>query len=376
MFVSLLQLSLRAYLMSRPTQKPEKGLAGQPKNLQKPHYLPSEAKPVGCLAIVGATGLVGRKMLQLLSTGYLPHDQLLLAASPRSVGKPLDVQGKAHTLLSLEEVVAAKPDIALLAAGGDVARTWAPRLVAVGTRVVDNSSAFRMDAAYKLIVPEVNGELLTTEDYLVANPNCSTIQLVMALAPLQGVYGLQKVQVATYQAVTGSGQAGLDQLRAEQAGTMPQRAAYPHPITENALPHIDVFLDNGYTKEEMKLMQETGKILGQPALQVSATAVRIPTVGGHGMAVQATFNNPVDVSAARALLAAAPGVVVVDDPAGAVYPLPRNADDRDEVFVGRLRQDLHCPRTLLLWIVADPLRKGAATNALQIAQRLATFPRS
>lgn len=321
------------------------------------------------LAVVGATGMVGHVMLKVLEEQNLPIDELLLVASARSVGKTLVFKGKPHQVIGLEEAVAAEPDLALFSAGGETSLEWAPKFKAVGTKVIDNSSAWRMNPDIKLIVPEINAGTLTKEDYIIANPNCSTIQMVVALAPLHQKYTLKRLVISTYQSITGTGVKAVEQLNNEAAGKEGPMA-YPHPIHKNALPHCDVFLDNAYTKEEMKLVHETRKILGEPELAITATAIRIPVVGGHSESVNVTFEKPYELADIRALLEDAPGVVVLDDPQNNSYPMPLQAADQDEVFVGRIRRDESIENGLNLWVVADNLRKGAATNTVQIAAYL------
>ena len=325
------------------------------------------------VAVIGATGLVGQTVLDVLAARHFPVQTLLPVASEKSTGAPLHWAGQPHTLLSLEAALAAQPTLAIFAAGKTISETWAPRFAAAGTTVIDNSTAWRMHPNHKLIVPEVNGQLLQAADKIIANPNCSTIQLVMALAPLQQRYGLQRLVIATYQAVTGSGQAGVDQLLAERQGQTPAASAYPHPIDLNVIPHIDGFLDSGYTREEMKLMQETQKILSDSSIRITATAVRIPVLGGHSLAVNVALAQEFDLGEVTQLLKTTPGIVVQDQAAAQPYPMPRYAQHQDEVFVGRLRRDPSQPCTLDLWIVADNLRKGAATNAVQIAERVYTL---
>jgi aspartate-semialdehyde dehydrogenase len=321
------------------------------------------------VALCGATGMVGQKMLQVLEERRFPVTELIPAASDRSIGKAVIFRGKAYPMVSMADAVAARADLALFSAGGSVSLEWAPRFAEAGTVVVDNSSAWRMDPTKKLIVPEVNGHLLTIEDRIIANPNCSTIQMVVALKPLHDAYGIRRIVVSTYQSVTGTGKKAVDQLMAERAGQEAERV-YPYPIDLNALPHIDSFLDNGYTKEEMKMVNETRKIMGDESLRVTSTTVRIPVIGGHSESVNVEFERDFDLDEVRRLLAAAPGVVVQDDPRHYLYPMPITANDRDEVFVGRIRRDESQDRTLNLWIVSDNLRKGAATNAVQIAEIL------
>lgn len=321
------------------------------------------------VAVVGATGMVGEVMLKVLAERNFPISELLLVASERSVGKKLPYKGKEYTIISLADAVAAKPDIAILSAGGETSLEWAPKFAAVGTTVVDNSSAWRMDPTKKLVVPEINAKELTKEDKIIANPNCSTIQLVMVLAPLHEKYKMKRVVVSTYQSVSGTGLKAVKQLENEIAGIKGEMA-YPYPINRNALPHCDVFLENGYTKEEMKLSLEPIKILSDDSFSITATAVRIPTAGGHSESVNVEFANDFDLAEVRQILNAAPGVTVQDNTDTNTYPMPIYAHDKDEVFVGRIRRDESRPNTLNLWIVADNLRKGAATNAVQIGEYL------
>ena len=325
------------------------------------------------LAVVGATGLVGKTMLRVLEKREFRCDELLVAASKRSAGGHLAFRGEDLPVLTIAEVLAREPEVALFSAGAAVSREWAPRFVEAGCRVVDNSSAWRMDPEVKLIVPEVNGHLLGEKDRLIANPNCSTIQLVVALAPLHRAFGIKRLVISTYQAITGTGQKAVKQYEREKAGEelSGEDRVYPYPILENCLPHCDVFLENDYTKEEMKLVHETRKILSEPDLPVTATAVRVPVLGGHSESVNVEFEKAFELEEVRRLLVGAPGLVLQDDPAQLFYPMPRYAKNRDEVFVGRLRRDETVPHGLNLWIVADNLRKGAATNAVQIAEMLA-----
>ncbi|MGB1019838.1 MAG: aspartate-semialdehyde dehydrogenase [Flavobacteriaceae bacterium] len=321
------------------------------------------------LAVVGATGMVGHVMLKVLEERNLPIDELLLVASARSVGKTLSFKGKPHPVIGLEEAVAAQPDLALFSAGGDTSLEWAPKFAAVGTKVIDNSSAWRMDPNVKLVVPEINASALTPEDMIIANPNCSTIQMVMALAPLHQKYGIIRLVISTYQSITGTGVKAVEQLENEATGKEGAKA-YPHPIHKNALPHCDVFLENAYTKEEMKLVHETRKILDSPNMAITATAVRIPVVGGHSESVNITFEKSFELETIRTLLRTSPGVEVLDNPQKNEYPMPLQAADQDAVFVGRIRHDESIENGLNLWIVADNLRKGAATNTVQIAEYL------
>jgi aspartate-semialdehyde dehydrogenase len=320
------------------------------------------------VAVVGATGMVGGVMLKVLEERGFPVDELLPVASEKSVGSTVGFRGKEWKVIGMQEAIDRRPQLALFSAGGGTSQEWAPRFAEVGCTVIDNSSAWRMDSDKKLVVPEVNGHVLSADDRIIANPNCSTIQMVMALAPLHKAYTVQRVVVSTYQSVTGTGMRALRQLEDEQQGVEGEKA-YPFPIHRNVIPRCDVFAHNGYTKEEMKLVNETRKIL-DPAIRLTATAVRVPVTGGHSESVNVEFAQEFDLDKVRELLAAAPGVVLADDPTNDVYPMPLLADGRDEVFVGRLRRDETQPRTLNLWIVADNLRKGAATNAVQIAELL------
>jgi len=321
------------------------------------------------VAVVGATGMVGTVMLKVLEERNLPITELIPVASERSAGKKLSYKGNEYTVVTLQDAVNLKPDIALFSAGGDTSLEWAPRFAEVGTTVIDNSSAWRMDATKKLVVPEINGNVLTTDDKIIANPNCSTIQLVMALAPLHSKYKMKRVVISTYQSVSGTGVKAVKQLDNEEAG-IDGEMAYPHKIGRNALPHCDIFLENGYTKEEMKLVKEPKKILNDNSFSVTATAVRIPTAGGHSEAVNVQFENDFNLTEVRNILSETPGVIVEDDLANNLYPMPVNAHNKDEVFVGRIRRDESQENTLNLWIVADNLRKGAATNTVQIAEYL------
>lgn len=327
------------------------------------------------VAVVGATGLVGTKMLQVLAERNFPVTELLPVASERSVGKEVEYKGKQYKIISMTDAIAAKPAVAIFSAGGSTSLEWAPKFAEAGITVIDNSSAWRMDPTKKLIVPEVNADALGKEDKIIANPNCSTIQMVVALNPLHKKYNIKRIVVSTYQSVTGTGKKAVDQLMGERAkaekgsnGEYPM--AYKYPIDLNVIPQIDVFLDNGYTKEEMKMVNETKKIMRDDAIRVTATTVRIPVMGGHSESVNVEFTDDYTLEDVRSLLSNAPGVVVVDDPATQQYPMPMDAHDRDEVFVGRLRRDDTQPNTLNLWVVSDNLRKGAATNAVQIAEYL------
>ena len=319
------------------------------------------------VAVVGASGLVGQKMLQIMSERNFPAEELLPVASERSVGKKVSYNGKDYTILSMEDAIAAKPDIALFSAGGSVSLEYAPKFAEAGTVVIDNSSAWRMDVSKKLIVPEVNGHVLRIDDRIIANPNCSTIQMVVALKPLHDAFQIKRIVVSTYQSVTGSGKGAVDQLEGERAGKDIKKV-YPHKIDMNALPHIDVFQENGYTKEEMKMVNETMKIMGDDSIKVTPTCVRIPTIGGHSEAINVEFENEYTLEQVYSILSKAPGVTVVDDPAKNEYPMPLNAHDKDDVFVGRIRRDETQPKTLNLWVVSDNLRKGAATNTIEIAE--------
>ena len=321
------------------------------------------------IAVVGATGMVGTVMLKILEERNLPITELIPVASARSAGKKVSYKGKDHIIVALEDALKMKPDIALFSAGGDTSLEWAPKFAKVGTTVIDNSSAWRMDPTKKLVVPEINGNVLTKEDKIIANPNCSTIQLVAALSPLHLKYKMKRVVISTYQSVSGSGIKAVQQLDNEEAG-IEGEMAYPHKIGRNAIPHCDIFLENGYTKEEMKLVKEPKKILGDTSFSVTATAVRIPTAGGHSEAVNVQFKNDFDLSEVRQILANTPGIIVQDDLANNLYPMPITAQHKDEVFVGRIRRDESQENTLNLWIVADNLRKGAATNTIQIAEYL------
>jgi len=321
------------------------------------------------VAVVGATGMVGEVMLRVLAERNFPISELLLVASARSVGKKLSYNGQEYTIISMADAITAQPQIAIFSAGGDTSLEWAPKFAAVGTTVIDNSSAWRMDPDKKLIVPEINAHEITATDKIIANPNCSTIQLVMALAPLHQIYKMKRVVISTYQSVSGTGIKAVRQLENEIAGIKGEMA-YPYPIGRNALPHCDVFLENGYTKEEMKLAREPQKILDDRTFSVSATAVRIPTAGGHSESVNVEFENDFKVNEIRQILNDTDGVTVQDNPDTNTYPMPIYAHDKDEVFVGRIRRDETQPNTLNMWIVSDNLRKGAATNAVQIAEYL------
>lgn len=321
------------------------------------------------VAVVGATGLVGTKMLEVLAERNFPVTELVPVASERSVGKEVSFKGKQYKIVSMTDGIAAKPAVAIFSAGGSTSLEWAPKFAEAGIRIIDNSSAWRMDPTKKLVVPEVNADVLTKDDFIIANPNCSTIQMVVALQPLHQRYGIKRVVVSTYQSVTGTGKKAVDQLFNERKGVEGEMA-YKYQIDLNVIPQIDVFLDNGYTKEEMKMVNETKKIMKDDSIRVTATTVRIPVVGGHSESVNIEFANDFDLAEVRTLLAAAPGVIVQDDIANHQYPMPLWAHEKDEVFVGRLRRDETQPNTLNMWIVSDNLRKGAATNAVQIAEYL------
>ncbi len=318
------------------------------------------------VAIVGATGLVGREILKVLEEQDFPVAELIPVASARSVGTVVTFRGKEHKVLSMEDGIAMAPDFALFSAGGSTSRQFAEQFTAVGTIVIDNSSAWRMDPKVPLIVPEVNSHAVGISK-LIANPNCSTIQLVVALAPLHWRYGIDRLVISTYQSVSGTGKSAVNQLMDERQGKEPT-FVYPQPIDLNCLPQCDIFLDNNYTREEMKLVHETRKILEAPDMRITATAVRVPVIGGHSEAVNIEFKEEFDIREVRQILSQAEGLVVMDDPAQPLYPTPRHAHHKDEVFVGRIRRDESNPKSLNLWIVSDNLRKGAATNAVQIAQ--------
>jgi aspartate-semialdehyde dehydrogenase len=322
------------------------------------------------VAVVGATGLVGTVMLKVLAERNFPVSELIPVASEKSVGKKLLWKGKEYTVHSMEQAIAAKPAIALFSAGGSTSLEWAPKFAAVGTYVIDNSSAWRMDPDKKLIVPEVNANVLTKNDFIIANPNCSTIQMVVVLKPLHSNYKIKRVVVSTYQSVTGTGVKAVQQMDNERNGIVGEMA-YKYPIDKNAIPQIDVFMDNGYTKEEMKMVNETKKILSDNSIQLTATCVRIPVMGGHSESVNIEFEKPFEEADIKTILSETSGIILKDDPKKFEYPMPLiHAHDKDEVFVGRIRRDESQPNTLNLWIVADNLRKGAATNAVQIAEYL------
>ena len=321
------------------------------------------------VAVVGVTGMVGNVMLEVLAEHKFPVTELIPVASEKSVGKKITFQGTEYTVIGLKQAVSLKPDLALFSAGATVSKEWAPKFAQVGTTVVDNSSAWRMDDTKKLVIPEINADVLTKDDKIIANPNCSTIQMLVALAPLQKKYGIKRVVVSTYQSITGTGVKAVRQLENEYKGEKGEMA-YHYPIHRNAIPHCDVFEDNGYTKEEMKLVRETKKILRDDSIAVTATAVRIPVVGGHSEAVNVELKKDFNIDEVRALLAQSPGIKVQDNTDTNTYPMPLYAHGKDDVFVGRIRRDESQPNTLNLWVVADNLRKGAATNTIQIAEYL------
>lgn len=321
------------------------------------------------IAVVGATGMVGQVILQVLSERKFPLDELILVASERSVGEEISYNGELIPIVSITTALEKKPDLAIFSAGGSISKEWASKFAKVGTKVIDNSSAWRMEAGIPLVVPEINGNILTANDSIIANPNCSTIQLVMVLKPLHDRYAIKRAVISTYQSVTGTGKEAVDQLEGEIKGEK-TKMVYPYPIFKNALPHCDVFDESGYTKEELKLMNETQKILGDHSIAVTATAVRVPVQGGHAESVNLEFRNPFEEADLRKLLHQTPGVVLQDSPATNSYPMPLYAEGKDDVFVGRIRRDLSQPNALNLWIVADNLRKGAATNSVQIAEYL------
>ncbi len=321
------------------------------------------------VAVVGATGLVGTKMLQVLEERNFPISELIPVASEKSIGKLVTFKGKSYPIIGLQDAVDSKPAIAIFSAGGSTSLEWAPKFAANKTFVIDNSSAWRMEENVPLVVPEVNADAIGLEDYIIANPNCSTIQMVVALKPLHQKYNLQRVVVSTYQSVTGTGQKAVKQMMDERAGHDVD-LVYPYQIDMNVLPHIDVFTENGYTKEEMKMMLETKKIMNLPELRITATTVRIPTMGGHSESINASFEKQIDLQEIRNILSNSEGIIVQDDPQKLLYPMPLTAQDKDDVFVGRLRIDDSFPNTLNMWVVSDNLRKGAATNAVQIAEYL------
>ena len=321
------------------------------------------------VAVVGATGLVGQIMLKVLEERKFPVTMLYPVASERSIGKEVVFKGNKYKIIGMKEAIEMKPDLAIFSAGGGTSLQWAPEFAKAGTTVIDNSSAWRMDPHKKLIVPEINANTLTKDDKIIANPNCSTIQMVVALAPLHWKYQAKRLVISTYQSVTGTGVKAVRQLENERNGIIDEMA-YPHPIDKNCIPQCDVFTENGYTKEEMKLVNETRKIMGDDSIRVTATAVRVPVVGGHSESVNIEFEKDFDLTEVRTLLSESDGIIVQDDPASSVYPMPRNSEHKDEVFVGRIRRDESQPNTLNMWVVSDNLRKGAATNAVQIAEYL------
>lgn len=345
------------YQNTRPSQKREA------------FFIINKTKRKMKVAVVGATGLVGSKMLQVLQERNFPVTELIPVASEKSIGKEISFKGKAYKIVSAADAIAAKPDVAIFSAGGSTSLEWAPKFAAAGITVIDNSSAWRMDPTKKLVVPEVNATVLTKDDKIIANPNCSTIQMVVVLKPLHDKYKIKRVVVSTYQSVTGTGVKAVTQLMNERKGVEGEMA-YKYPIDLNAIPHIDVFLENGYTKEEMKMVKETNKIIGDDNIKVTATCVRIPTMGGHSESVNIEFENDFDLAEVKTILSKAPGVVLKDDVTNNIYPMPLTAFDKDDTFVGRIRRDETQPKTLNCWIVSDNLRKGAATNAVQIAEYL------
>ncbi|MES1214386.1 MAG: aspartate-semialdehyde dehydrogenase [Bacteroidota bacterium] len=321
------------------------------------------------VAVVGATGLVGTKMLQVLAERNFPVTELIPVASEKSVGKEVEYKGKKYKVVSMKDAIAAKPAVAIFSAGGNTSLEWAPKFAEAGITVIDNSSAWRMDPTKPLVVPEINADVLTANDKIIANPNCSTIQMVVALNPLHKRYNIKRIVVSTYQSVTGTGVKAVTQLMNERNGVVGERA-YKYPIDLNVIPQIDVFLENGYTKEEMKMVKETKKIMRDDSIRLTATTVRIPVVGGHSESVNIEFTRDFDLIEVKNILQKSPGVVVVDDIANQQYPMPMDAHEKDDVFVGRLRRDESQPNTLNMWVVSDNLRKGAATNAVQIAEYL------
>ena len=322
------------------------------------------------VAVVGATGLVGTRMLQVLEEHRFPVTELIPVASEKSIGRKVHFGGKDWTVVSAEDAIAAKPALALFSAGGGTSEELAPKFAAAGCRVIDNSSFWRMDPTKKLVVPEINGDVITQDDMIIANPNCSTIQMVLPLAPLHKAFRIKRIVVSTYQSVTGAGYKAINQMNAERNGDKEYEMKFPHRIDQNVLPHIDSFLDNGYTKEEMKMLNETRKILRDESIAVTATTVRVPVQGGHSESVNLEFEKPFTVEEARRLMAEMPGVTVQDDPANNIYPMPLYAWGKDDVFVGRIRRDESIANGLNLWCVSDNIRKGAATNAVQIAELL------
>ncbi len=321
------------------------------------------------VAVVGATGMVGNVMLKVLAERNFPLTELVPVASPKSIGKTVEYKGKLYPIVSMQDAIAAKPSIALFSAGGATSLEWAPKFAEAGITVIDNSSAWRMDLSKKLIIPEINGNVLGSADKIIANPNCSTIQMLMVLNPLHAAFGIKRLVISTYQSVTGTGVKAVQQMENERAGIVGEMA-YKYPIDKNAIPQIDVFTDNGYTKEELKMMNETRKIMQDESIAITATCVRIPVMGGHSESVNVQFKKPFDILKVRELLSNEAGVVLQDDLANCIYPMPLTAMDKNEVFVGRLRRDESADNALNMWIVADNLRKGAATNAIQIAEYL------
>ena len=323
------------------------------------------------VAVVGATGLVGTVMLEVLAERNFPISELLPVASEKSIGKSIEYRGNTYKVVGMQDAVNAKCDVAIFSAGGGTSLEWAPRFAEVGTTVIDNSSAWRMDPTKKLCVPEINANLLTDQDKIIANPNCSTIQMVLALAPLHQAYGINRLIISTYQSITGTGVKAVQQYDKERSGSFGNAEdAYTHPIFENCLPHCDIFLENDYTKEEMKLVNETQKILGDSGIRITATAVRVPVKGGHSESINVELQKPFEIEDIKSTLRATKGIQLQDNPAQNEYPMPRNAHGKDEVFVGRLRRDTSADNALNMWVVSDNLRKGAATNAVQIAEYL------
>ncbi len=320
------------------------------------------------IAVIGASGLVGQEVLRLLETRNFPYQNLIPVASLKSIGKMIQCKGQSYSIISLEDAIRLKPEIAIFSAGGRTSLEWAPKFAEIGTIVIDNSSTWRMDPTKKLVVPEVNGHVLTSKDKIIANPNCSTIQMVLPLLYLHKNYRIRRIVVSTYQSITGTGKAAIDQMEDERAGVKNPRMVYPHAIDKNVFPHIDIFQSNGYTKEEMKMTLETKKIFDDDKIQVTATCVRIPTIGGHAESINIEFEKEFTLNKIREFISKTPGCIVVDNPKKNLYPMPINAYQKDEVFVGRIRRDESQKNSLNMWIVADNLRKGAATNALQIAE--------
>ena len=320
------------------------------------------------IAVIGASGLVGQEVLRLLEMRNFQFQYLIPVASPKSIGKMVQCKGQSYRIIGMEDAIALKPEIAIFSAGGGTSLEWAPKFAEIGTVVIDNSSAWRMDPTKKLVVPEVNGHVLTAKDKIIANPNCSTIQMVLPLLYLHEHYRIKRIVVSTYQSITGTGKAAVDQMEDERAGVKNPRMVYPYTIDKNVLPHIDRFQANGYTKEEMKMTLETKKIMNDDQIQVTATCVRIPTIGGHSESVNIEFEKDFEITEVRELIAQTPGCIVADDPKNNLYPMPISAYQKDEVFIGRIRRDESQKNSLNMWIVADNLRKGAATNALQIAE--------